>query len=229
MTRIRPIFFFIFCLYPVSSSLASADNFKCGGFNTVLYSNKARAITICHGPHTKIIRSKLNKWNNCFDATILLRNKTTGKNSVVTDCYPQNQKQFSVQGGTLRVRHFYTEYPGFDSKPLVIETLDAKKNRRHYKLERKFKKCTTADIDAQNRLIQQTVSKPFDGSTFFKSVYGAFFKLRDCSFSYPDKVINILNSYWEIDRVDGEVAETLGTVVDEAKIIKKAVNNKSNL
>ena len=62
----------------------------------------------------------------------------------------------------------------------------------------------------------------FDGKTYFTSIYGGFFKLRDYAVSDPDFVLSILNKYKKKGVFDGEVAETLSNVIDEVELIAKA-------
>jgi len=206
---------------------ASPSDITCGGINTVLISSQGHAVTVCHGPYMKIKKGALTNWNECTDAMILYRESEKGGSSLIADCTADNQKQFSVKSNLLKLRHFYTVYPGFDAKPLMIEVFDTNTKIRKFRFEKKFSKCSDGRIRKLDTLVRDVTSKP-KNNTFFNKIYGAFFELRDCSFSNPDKVIDILKGYRKLDDVDGEVAETLSTAIEEAELIRLAKSGMRN-
>lgn len=78
------------------------------------------------------------------------------------------------------------------------------------------------DIENAAKQVDSTTAKPFDGNTYFTSVYGGFYKLRDCAKSDPKLVLSILRKYQTNDLFDGEVAETLTSVTGEVELIQTA-------
>ncbi|MDT3705893.1 MAG: hypothetical protein ROZ09_03630 [Thiobacillus sp.] len=210
-------------LWLAANDKAFAAEVTCGGYSTLLYANNKVALTICHGPYTKVDRTRLDHWQDCDDAMIHLRDKTKGETTEYADCLPGDRKQFRVKGDAFMLRHFYATYPGrFESKPLLVETLNLTTNTRTYQFEKRFPACTRRDIDDSTKQIDSATAKPFDGKTFFDSVYGGFYKLRDCAQSDPKLVLAILQRYGKSDLFDGEVAETLGSVASEVELIDAA-------
>jgi len=216
------VIFFVSHFANALQVLASEPVTECGGYNTVLYSNNDVALSICHAPYTKIDRSLLGQWQDCDDAMIYLRDKIHGTTKEYADCSPTTRKQFMVRGNTLRLRHYYTEYPGFEDKPLLVETFDIHTKKKKYEIVAKLITYNKKDIENAVAEIDTTIEKPFDGSTYFKSIYGGFFKLRDYAISDPDFVLSVLNKYKKKGVFDGEVAETLSNVIDEVELIAKA-------
>jgi len=211
-------------LWPAASDKAFASEVTCGGYSTFLYANNKVSLTICHGPYTKIDRDRPDRWQDCDDAIIYLRDKTRGETSEYADCLPGARKQFRIEGDTFMLRHFYATYPGrFESKPLLVETLSLTTNTKTYEFEKQFPACTGRDIDDATKQIDSATAMPFDGKTFFDSVYGGFYKLRDCAQSEPKSVLAILNRYRESGLFDGEVAETLSSVTSEVDLIDAAI------
>jgi hypothetical protein len=203
--------------------VASADEVTCGGLSTLLYANDKIALTICHGSYTKIDRTRLGQWQDCDDAMIHNRDKTSGKTTQYADCLPGARKQFRISGDTFMLRHFYATYPGrFESKPLLVEALNLATNKKTYEFEIRFPACTRKDIEDAAKQIDSTIAKPFDGKTYFTSVYGGFYKLRDCAKSNPQFVRSVLHKYETSGLFDGEVAETLSSVINEVELIHAA-------
>lgn len=120
------------------SSLSIADELACDGFSTFLYANSKIVLTICHGSYTKIDRTRLGQWQECDDATVYIRDKKNGTTTLFTDCLSEAGKQYRVYGDAIMIRHFYTTYPEFKSKPLLVETLDLTTNKRTYEFEKQF-------------------------------------------------------------------------------------------
>jgi hypothetical protein len=210
-------------LWSAASDKAFATEVTCGGYSTLLYANNEIALTICHGPYTKIDRARLDHWQDCDDAMIHIRDKKQGKTTEYADCLPGGLKQFRVQGDAFVLRHFYATYPGrFESKPLLVETLKLTTGAKTYQFEKRFPACTKADVDDAIKQIDTTMAKPFDGKTFFDSVYGGFYKLRNCAQSAPSMVLAILQRYGKSGLFDGEVAETLSSVTSEVELIYAA-------
>lgn len=204
-------------------SVASAAEVTCGGLSTLLYANDKIALTICHGPYTKIDRTRLEQWQDCDDAMIHIRDKTNGKTAQYADCLPGARKQFRISGDTFMLRNFYATYPGrFDSEPLLVEVLNLATNKKTYEFEKQFPACARKDIDEAAKQIDSTTAKPFDGKTYFTSVYGGFYKLRDCAKSNPQLVRSVLLKYERSGLFDGEVAETLSSVINEVELIHAA-------
>ncbi len=218
-----------FCVLIVASLLSAcndtvfATEVTCGGDSTLLYTNNKIALTICHSPYTRIDRVRLDHWQDCNDAMIHIRDKNQGKNTEYADCLPGARKQFRVRRDAFMLRHFYETYPGrFELKPLVVETLNLTTNTKTYQFEKRFPACTKKYVDDAAKQIDAATAKPFDGDTYFDSVYGGFYKLRDCAQSAPRLVLSILQRYGKSGLFDGEVAETLSSVISEVELIDAA-------
>lgn len=121
------------------------------------------------------------------------------------------------------LRHFQTTYPGFESEPLLIESLDLETSKKTYEFEKQFPACGRNDIDHAAKQIDSTTAKTFNRETYFTSVYGGFYKLRDCAKSDPQSVLTILRKYQNSDLFDGEVVETLSSVTSEVELIHAAI------
>jgi hypothetical protein len=96
------------------TAIAAQDDASCGGTSTLIYSNKDMALVVCHAPYTKISRSQLDRWQDCDDAMIQVTDKKSQKTITYADCAVAGKKQFMLRGNTFLLRHFLTEYPGFD-------------------------------------------------------------------------------------------------------------------
>lgn len=212
-----------FTIFVSSAAAASGSGVSCGGYNTVLYSNDELALSICQGQAQRFSRSDLAHWQDCADAMILIRDKKHGTTTEYMDCTPTGRVQFMIRSNRFRVRHFYTEYPGFEMKPLLVESFNLGNHTKTYQFIKRFVGCNKGDVEAAKRQIDSAVAKPFDGKTYFPAVYGGFYKLRDCSVTKPGVVLQILQRYEDEGRFDGEVAETLDEVMDEADAISRAV------
>lgn len=195
----------------------------CGGYRTLLYASDKIVLTICHGPYTKIDRKRLGQWQGCDDAVIQISDKKNGRTTQYTDCLSEAGKQFRVRDNAFMLRHFQTTYPGFESEPLLIEILNLDTNKKTYVFEKRFPACTRKDIDHAEKQVDSTTAKPFNGETYFTSVYGGFYRLRDCAKSDPQLVLSILRKYQNSDLFDGEVAETLSSVTSEVELIYAAI------
>lgn len=205
------------------NTLAIGAEAKCGGISTTLYSSNDFSLSICHGPYTKINLSQLHQWQNCDDAQIQINDKKRGKTTIYADCGVA-KKQFMLHNNAFMLRHFYSGYPNFEEKPLLIETLNLADNTVKYKLLKTFPVCSKKDINNAIQQIDLTKSMPFDGNTFFTSIYGGFYTLRDCAASDSKLVYAALRKYQESMIFDGEAAETLNTVISEVEIIAKATH-----
>lgn len=213
----------LYLVSAVASAAAGGPDAPCGGYNTVLYSDATTALTICHGRDSRFSRSALGRWQDCGDAVISIRDKREGATRKYADCTPMKPVQFKVDGKRFLVRYFYTRYPGFETRPLLVESLDLAHRAKTYRLQAHFASCTEGAVAAARQRIDSAVSKPFDGRTYFAAVYGGFYKLRDCSASQPKPVLAILRAYRDKGVFDGEVAETLDEVTDEVELIARAV------
>lgn len=90
------------------TALATED--ICDGYSTHLYTNDKIVLTICHGPYTKIDRTRLGQWQGCDDAAFQIRDKNTGETSQYADCISEAGKQFRIHGTAFMLRHFQTTY-----------------------------------------------------------------------------------------------------------------------
>src|SRR4030066_1528046 len=213
----------IFIVLATQNTLAIGAEAKCGGISTTLYSSNDLSLSICHGPYTKINLSQLHQWHHCDDAIIQISNKKQGKTTIYTDCGVA-KKQFMLRKNSFMLRHYYSGFPNFKEKPLLIETLNLEENTVKYKLLKTFPVCSKKDINNAIQQIDLTKSMPFDGNTFFTTIYGGFYILRDCAASDSKLVYAALRKYQESMIFDGEAAETLNTVISEVEIIAKATN-----
>lgn len=207
----------------ISTSLAAEPDFSCGGNTTKLYSSKDVILTICHGPYTEVDHSKLNQWHSCDDATIQGWRKE-GHMTEYADCSLLVFKEFSVRDGSLLLRHFFTDYPGFEQKPKVIETIDLRTNNRKFEFVGKFSASGREDFERAIMNIDSMLSKPFDGRASISSVYEGFFIIRDYAIVDQRSALSALQKYEKNGHplIDGEVSETLHLVVDEVKLIDAA-------
>lgn len=210
-------------LLTVASPSVFAVDDPCGGYSTLLYANDKIVLTICHGPYTKIDRKLLGQWQGCDDAVILIRDKRNGKASQFADCLSEAGKKFRMHGNAFMLKHFQTTYPGFESEPLLTETINLDTNKKTYAFEKHFPACTSKDIDHAAKQVNSIVAKPFNGETYFASVYSGFYRLRDCARSDPQSVLTILRKYQNSGLFAGEVAETLSSVTSEVELIYAAI------
>lgn len=210
-----------------ASNIAFAEpDFECYGFSTVIYKNNDLAIAVCHSQHMKVKRSLLKQWQGCSDAMIYIRNKKINKSELHTDCSPITYKEFKVIDNHLLIKHYHTEYPGFEIKPLLVENHNLIKNTKTHTLVVKLPTYTKKEIQLAIYNISKIVSKPFDGNTYFDAVYGGFFMLRGYTQTDPKFALKKLREYNNSDLFSGEVSEVLSDVVDEAELISLAVKNK---
>lgn len=138
------------------------------------------------------------------------------------DCTPTGTMQFMVRGDRFLVRHFYRRYPGFDMKPLLVESFNLVTYKKNYRFIKRFVGCDRSEVEAAKHRIDSAVAKPFDGRTYFPAVYGGLYSLRDCAATKVDRVLPILRQYENDGAFDGEVAETLDEAMDEVKLISRA-------
>lgn len=206
----------------IPNALVAEIDATCGGESTIIYSSKDTDLTICHAPYTKIEQAQLNQWQYCEDALIQISDKKQSKTTNYMDCELRSNIQFMLQGNVLKLRHHFTEYPGFEMKPFLIENYKIASNKKTYEFVEKLPACNEKEIDETVKKIDSTIAAPFDGKTYFKSIYSNLFKLRDCAISKPDFVLATLEDYQKNGVFDGEVAETLVSVIDEVKLISKA-------
>jgi hypothetical protein len=120
------------------NALATGAESTCGGVSTVIFSSANTDLSICHAPHTQINRSQPGKWQECNDAVIQITDKKKAKTEEFADCGPTGKKQFMVRGNIFMLRHFYTEYPGFEMKPLLIESINLTTGKKKYKFIKKL-------------------------------------------------------------------------------------------
>lgn len=223
MPKMPVVHLTIFALALVTQNTpAFGSDVTCGGINTTIYSSRDTTLNICHGPYTKVDRSKLHQWQNCDDAMIQITDKKSGKTSLYVDCGFPSKKQYMLRNNEFMVRHFYSGFPNFDEKPLLVETLNLATKKKKYEFLKIFPVCRKQEIEQAIQQIDSTRSKPFDGNTFFASIYGGFYKLRDCAATDSVRVLAALQKYQTGQTFDGEVAETLGIVIHEVELIALA-------
>ena len=208
--------------FVIPNALVAGIDAVCSGENTIIYSNKDMTLTICHAPYTKISQTQLDQWQDCDDAIIRISNKKKGKTTEYIDCGLSSNIQFMLRGDTFMLRHYFTEYPGFEMKPMLIESLDLASNKNTYEFITEFPTCSKKEIGQTIQVIDSTIAAPFDGKTYFKSIYSSFFRLRDCAKDDYGYVLSVLRKYQESGAFDGEVAETLVSVIDEVELIALA-------
>lgn len=215
---------FAFCITLIfpSALFAAPPEAKCHGDTTLLYSNPNLDLSICHGDYVKINPSKLNQWQNCVDSMLLITDKKQKRVSALVDCSPTKTLQFKIDKDNLLQRIFYVEYPKYVEKPLLIESTSLVSLAKQYTFLRRFPNCQKKEIDQATREIEITKAKPFAGSTFFSSIYGNFYKLRDCANSFPAEILAVLTDYQQRKIFDGEVSETLNDVINEVRLIAAA-------
>lgn len=222
--KIAKLIIFII-IFSVPNAFASKPVATCGGVSTLIYSNSEMDLSICHGEYTKIDKSKLGQWQNCDDAMVQIRDKKHGKLSQYADCLTNKIRQFRIVDKSLMLNHVYMEYPGFEEKPLLIESFDFTTRTKKYIFKKKFLLCNKKDIENSIKQIDATIAKPFDMKTYFDLVYGGLFKLRDCAKSEPVTVSAALKKYENRAVFDGEVAETFSEIFEEVKLISAAVSH----
>ncbi len=106
---------------------------------------------------------------------------------------------------------------------MLIETIELSTHKRKYEFVEKFTARSKKDFESAVKQINSTLAKPFDGKTFFLSVYSGFFVLRDYATVDPKSVLSVLWNYQKRGgRIDGEVAETLSEVIEEVNLIYAA-------
>jgi hypothetical protein len=123
------------------------------------------------------------------------------------------------------LKYDYMEYPGFEEKPLLIESFDLTTRAKKYIFKKQFLQCSKKDIENSIKQIDSTIAKPFDMNTYFDHVYGGLFKLRDCAKTEPLTVSAALQKYEKKAVFDGEVAETFSEIFEEVKLISAAVSH----
>jgi pyruvoyl-dependent arginine decarboxylase (PvlArgDC) len=107
-------------------------------------------------------------------------------------------------------------------KPFLIENYDITSKKKTYEFVEKLPGCSKKEIGQTIQVIDSTIAAPYDGKTYFKSIYSSFFRLRDCAKDDSGYVLSVLRKYQESGAFDGEVAETLVSVIDEVELIAVA-------
>lgn len=200
-------------------AVASENLSDCGGYGTIIFSNNEIDIFVCHAPYTKIKISLLHTWQSCDDANIYIHNKENDKTTKYLDCNPTLEKQISIKKDLLLVRHLFHPESWEEVSPLVIETYNIKNKSKKYELVAKLPIYTKTEITKAIAEIEETIEKPFDGMTYFKSIYGSFFKLRSYSAKDPEFVLSILKQYLKRKVFDGEASEILWDIIQESELI----------
>lgn len=214
--------FLVFQFFSLTLLATIVSSFECGGISTSVYKKENKNVAVCHGPHTKIQTSLLPQWQDCVDAIIYIQDMHTKKSLEFADCSPMSLKQFKVSGDVFMLRHYYDVYPGDDLKPLLVEKYNVLTQEASYDIEANLPKYDKSAADKAAALIEKTVKQPFDGRTYFKAIYGSFYKLRDYAIVDPKYVLNILNDFQKRGLFDGAVSERLSSVIDEVELISKA-------
>lgn len=221
--KIMKLVSLLFLFWAMPNAFASAPDATCGGISTLIYTNSEIDLSICHGEYTRIDKSNLGQWQNCDDAMVQIRDKKHGKLTQYADCLTNKIRQFMVLENSLMLSHVYMEYPGFDEKPLLIESLDLTTRSKKYIFKKEFSVCNKKDIDNAIKKIDSVIANPADVGKYFDLVYGGLFKLRDCAKTEPVSVIAAFKNYEKRALFDGEVAETFGELFEEVKLISAAV------
>lgn len=221
MTRLAG--FLMSCILAAPGAFASEPDTACSGIDTLVYSNSEIDLSICHGEYTKIDKSKLSQWQGCDDAIVQIRDKRHGQLSQYADCMANKIRQFKIEDNALLLNHFYTEYPGFDEKPLLIERLDLATRSKKYIFKKQFSACSKKDIDSSVRQIDSGMANQPDMKKYFDLVYGGLFKLRDCTKSDPTSALAAYKSLEMKALFDGEVAETFSELFEEVRLISDAI------
>jgi hypothetical protein len=104
---------------------------------------------------------------------------------------------------------------------MLVEQFDLVTRAKKYEFTRKLPGACKAAIGEAIRKIDTAMAKP-DDKDYFGSVYGGLFQLRDCAAAEPGPALSALRKYQDRGAFDGEVAETLSTVIDEAELISRA-------
>lgn len=221
MTKLASLL--ISCSLAVPGAFASAPDAACNGIDTLIYSNSEIDLSICHGEYTKIDQSKLGQWQGCDDAMVQIREKRHGQLSQYADCLTNRIRQFKIEDNALLLNHSYTEYPGFDEKPLLVERLDLATRTKKYIFKKQFPACSKKDVDSSVRQIDSGMTNQSDMKKYFDLVYGGLFKLRDCAKSDPASVIAAYKRFEKKALFDGEVAETFSELFEEVRLISDAI------
>ena len=205
--------------------LFAEPEFECHGYRTIIYKNIDVALAVCHSPQMKIKRSLLAEWQDCPDAMIYIRNKKNNKLKLHTDCIPTTHKEFKINGNNLLIKHYHNEYPGFNLKPLLIEKYNILDKTKKYTLIAKLPNYSKSEIQRAITNLEEEVSKPFNGSTYFKTVYDCFYKLRAYAQTNHKFVLEKLKEFEDRGIFSGEVSGTLNEVTQEAEFISLATKN----
>lgn len=209
-----------------NSPVSAEEPFRCGGENTRIYTGSDIAVSVCHGSHVHIDDAKLDQWQECGDSIIYLRDNSDGSTVEITDCMYVG-KQFRVNGDKLLLRHFMTGYPGNDSTPFLVETLNLKTKSKSFQFEYEFPECSWSDVGKARQKINAETAKPFNGETYFRAIYGGMYDLRNCAKSQPGYALANLIRLDEWQRFDGEVSETLSIIISEVELIYQATADHS--
>lgn len=212
-----------------TQALAGEAESQCGGGATSLLSYKGSDIYICHGPYEKINITELDKWQTCIDGMFYLRTKVNGiiHETLLNECVPTIRMEYRINNDNFEIKHYFSEFPGFTEKERIIESYNIKNGKNSYTVIGEVVKLTQQDIDNEANKITEEISKPFNGNTYFTIVYTAFHKIRDYAFIDPAYSLSILKEYQSKQLFDGEVAEVLSNIIEEAELISKAVRSKN--
>ncbi|MDH5766481.1 MAG: hypothetical protein OEZ38_10745 [Gammaproteobacteria bacterium] len=215
----------ILLIHPLAAT-GQSPGFDCAGYSSIIFSDQHTMISICHSPHLKINRKQLHEWQDCVDAMIYSRNKQNQDSHLLADCKPTIHKQFKVENNELLIKHFYNSYPGFTPTPLLLEKYSLKSLLPGYEILAKHKIITKNEIQASILAINTELGKPFDGKTFFTTIYSNLDTIRNFSFSNPEQSLAILKDYYKREVFDGEVAETLTEIIDDVELIQAALASR---
>lgn len=223
-----PITLLSLALLCFSALEAEESGFVCNGYMTALYSGTTNTIAICHGPYMKFDTKERSNWNQCGDSVIYSINKLNREQKVIADCSPMINKEFRVVDGKLEIQHYTNQLKGTEQLPFVLELYDVEDGGASYQYSYNPEKYTKKDIDGAIELIEKTISSPFDGKTYFNNIYSSFYKFRDYAVIDHQVSMDILNTYKERAVFDGEVAETLGGVIDDVLLIERVIKSNGN-
>jgi hypothetical protein len=201
---------------------ADPESYECGGTVTNIYTSPDISVSICHAPYTKFDLKNLINWQPCIDA-IIYTTARNGVSTIHTDCSPDTYSEFKVSTNNLFVKHYYEAYPGFESKPLVVEEFITKTQKSTYTLSANLTHITKTQFESSLSQLEAELRKPFDGKTYFSAVYGAFSNILAYSTQEPEYALKVLAEYEKRGIFDGEVSEILSATIGYANLIQKTV------
>lgn len=209
-------------LIAAGAPLAEGKEFECGGMSTIIHSGEKYLYAICHSYHDKIRRTSLTSWQQCLDALIYVRDRSSGKNVPLTDCSPLLKKEFKIRNDTLFIKHYFQTNSDDSTGPVLIENIDLNNNLSDFELLREFPAYTESQARQAATDIEDILKRPFDGNTYFDVVYRSLYLIRDYANTDPEYSYSVFSDYRTRGVFDGEVAETLGLLEEDVQLIRRS-------